>query len=182
MFSVNSGLQVQTVQWPLLLNWRKGKKMPTGQVFGRYTGQVYQVVIDGMVYVRSSDGYGTITQYNPENGNWSQLPTPPVMKYFGMTFEDQLVLVSGCVEGQSVLARGLADYPDLRITVWDSGKGRWVHPYPPIPTARYNPAAVGYQKHLIVAGGNSPNDEVEVLDSSSGKWHTPEPLPVECSP
>ena len=80
------------------------------------------------------------------------------------------------LNGQLVLAGG-ADYAD-RITVWDSGRSKWVHPYPHMPTGRAVPAAVGYQNYLIVACGFPYRSDVDVLDSSSGSQYSAQPVPV----
>ena len=90
--------------------------------------------------------------------------TPPV-PCFAMT----------SLNGQLVLAGGLSD---TSIRVWDSGRSEWVHPYPPMPTGRTQSAAVGYQNYLIVACGVYHKSEVEVLDSSSGRWYSAQPVPV----
>ena len=84
------------------------------------------------------------------------------------------------LNGQLVLIAGIAsDYtPDARIRVWDSGHSEWVYSYPPMPTKRPQPAAVGYQNYLIVACGGLWGSEVEVLDSSSGRWYSAQPVPV----
>ena len=119
-----------------------------------------------MVYCGGTDPLSnTVIQYNPESGEWSELPRPPVMG-FAMTL----------LNGQLVLAGGIGD--DARITVWDSGRSKWVHSYPPMPTGRSKSAAVGYQNYLIVACGYTGRSEVEVLDSSSGRWYSAQPVPV----
>ena len=64
------------------------------------------------------------------------------------------------------------------ITVWDSGHSEWVDPYPPMFTICRVPAAVGYQKYLIVACGFPNMSDVDVLDSSSGRWYSAQPVPV----
>ena len=118
-----------------------------------------------MVYCGGTDISNVVIQYNPENGDWSELPRPPV-KAFAMT----------SLNGQLVLAGGFGG--SARITVWDSGRSKWVHPYPPLPTGRAGSAAVGYQNYLIVACGFECRSEVEVLDSSSGRWYSAQPVPV----
>ena len=124
------------------------------------------VVINGTVYCGGNYTYSnTVIQYNPESGDWSELPRSPV-KGFAMT----------SLNGQLVLAGGFGG--DTRIRVWDSGRSEWVHPYPPMPTGRHWPAAVGYQKYLIVACGYNYRSEVDVLDSSSGRWYGAQPVPV----
>ena len=49
-----------------------------------------------------------------------------------------------------------------------------------MPTERSNPAAVGYQHYLIVACGykNGGVDTVEVLDGSSHRWYSAQPVPM----
>ena len=121
-----------------------------------------------MVYCGGTDpSFNTVNQYNPESGDWSELPTPPVNGGFAMTsLNGQLVLIGG----------GFGN--DARITVWDSGRSEWVHPYPPMPTGQGLSAAVGYQNYLIVACRFPCMSEVEVLDSSSGRWYSAQPVPV----
>ena len=121
-----------------------------------------------MVYCGGNDPTSyDVVQYNPESGDWRKLPRLPVMT-FAMT----------SLNGQLVLAGGLDSGDDARIRVWNSGRSEWVHPYPPMPTARGLSAAVGYQNYLIVACGAPYRDVVEVLDSSSGRWYSAQPVPV----
>ena len=118
-----------------------------------------------MVYCGGNNLADVVIQYNPESGDWSELPRSPV-EGFAMT----------SLNGQLVLAGGYGG--DARIRVWDSGHSKWVHPYPPMPTIRGGSAAVGYQNYLIVACGFYSSSEVEVLDSSSGRWYSAQPVPV----
>ena len=120
-----------------------------------------------MVYCGGTDLENNIViQYNPESGDWSELPRSPVG--FAMT----------SLNGQLVLAGGVGGGRDARITVWNSGRSKWVHPYRSMPTGRPLSAAVGYQNYLIVACGYAYLSEVEVLDSSSGRWYSAQPVPV----
>ena len=122
------------------------------------------VVINGMVYCGGNDTTNVVIQYNPRSGDWSELSRSPVAAFAMTSLNCQLVLAGGGGD-------------DTRITVWDSGRSEWVHPYPPMPTGRAMAAAVGYQKYLIVACGVRYKSEVEVLDSSSGRWYA-QPVPV----
>ena len=151
-------IQVPSLQWPLSLNWRKGKDISNDRLMFASS-----VVINGMVYCGGDAS--TVIQYNPESGDWSELPRSPV-DGFAMT----------SLNGQLVLAGGSGH--DARITVWDSSHSKWVHPYPPMPTGQGQSAAVGYQNYLIVACGFLCQNEVEVLDSSSGRWYSAQPVPV----
>ena len=132
-------------------------------IFQRHT-----VLLNGMVYVGGSDcADHNVQQYSPESGDWSKLPYAPVCGFAMTSLNGQLVLVGN---------HSASD--DDRITVWDSGRGEWAHPYPPMPTGRSMSAAVDYQNYLIVACGFIDMDTVEVLDSSSGRWYSAQPLPV----
>ena len=153
-------IQVPSLQWPFSLNWREGKDIPTDRLH-----LASSVVINGMVYCGGTSYSDVVIQYNPESGDWSKLPTPHVTAFAMTSLNGQLVLAGG---------RG----GETITTVWDSGCSEWVHPYPPMPTRRASSAAVGYQNYLIVACGYEYISEVEVLDSSSGRWYSAQPVPV----
>ena len=158
-------LQMQSLKWPLPLKWRRGKDIPTAGNM-----EVNTVVIHGVVYCGGNNiSCDDVVQYNPESGEWSKLSMPPEeLSGFAMTtLNGQLVLVGNHLEGD-----------EQRITVWDSGHREWVLPYHPMPTGRGMSAAVGYQNYLIVACGFMKRDTVEVLDSSSGRWYSAQPVPV----
>ena len=152
---------MKSLQWPLSLHWRRGNDIPT-----QWLSKVSSVIISAMVYCGGNNYCsGDVLQYNPVSGEWSELPSPPIQCFAMTSFNDQLVLAGG---------RG----DDTRITVWDSGHSKWVHPYPPMPTGRSASAAVGYQNYLIVACGYEYMDVVEVLDCSSGRWYNAQSVPV----
>ena len=150
-------LQVQPLQWPLSLNWRQGKNLPIDVLVCASS-----VVINGVVYCGGNVPTShDVIQLTLENGDWSKLPRSPVT-CFAMT----------SLNGQLVLAGG---WDDARIRVWDSGHS---DPYPPMSTGQWWSAAVGYQKYLIVACGFHYRSDVEVLDSSSGRWYSAQPVLV----
>ena len=156
-------LQVQSLQWPLSLNWKQGKDLPIDRlVFAS------SVVIDRLVYCGGNDPYSDdVIQFSPDNDDWSELPTPPVSGFAMTSLNGQLVLAGG--------------ENDSRIRVWDSSwsHNEWVHPYPLMSTGRGLAAVVGYQKYLIVACGFPYRSDVDVLDSSSGSWYNAQPVPVK---
>ena len=152
---------MQPLQWPLSLNWRQGKDLPIDELVWASS-----VVINGVVYCGGNNPASRdVIQLIPENGDWSELPRPPVTG-FAIT----------SLNGQLVLAGSVGD--DARIRVWDNDCSEWVHPYPPMSTGRVMSAAVGYQKYFIVACGYPKRNDVEVLDSSSGRWYSAQPVPV----
>ena len=115
------------------------------------------------------DSFRDVKQYNLISGKWNELHEAPVRDFCMTSLNGQLVLAGG----------GDSDGNDVNtITVWDSGRGEWVHPYLPMPTRRSQSAAVGYQNYLIVACGWLTMDIVEMLDSSSGRWYNAQPVPV----
>ena len=131
----------------------------------------HTVLLNGVVYVGDvgdarASAKCQVMQYSTESGEWSKLPRTTVWGFAMTSLNDQLVLVGS-----------LGGYED-RITVWKSGCGEWAHPYPSMPTGRSLSAAVGYKNHLIVACGWEYRDTVEVLDSSSCRWYSAQPLPV----
>lgn len=121
-----------------------------------------------------------MVRYNPASDDWSKLPKPPASNFAMTTFNDRLVLVGGvCSRKRGGLLGwfGSSHTTSDRVTVWDDGRREWIEAYTPMPTPRSLSAALGYQKYLIVACGLFLKDEVEVLDSSTGRWHKAQPVP-----
>ena len=86
-------MQVQSLQWPLSLNWRKGKDIPTDRL-----QLASSVVINGVVYCGGTDLDAIVViQYNPESGDWSELPRSPVNGFAMTSHNGQLVLAGGLV-------------------------------------------------------------------------------------
>ena len=117
-----------------------------------------------------------VLEYTPENDEWVELPRPPVW-FFGLAvLNNQLVLVGG--------REPFTEKQTNKLTVFDPSTRQWVHPYPPMATARSYPTAIAYQHYLIVAGGeevyNKSVSVVEIFDSVKEQWYTAEELPIEC--
>ena len=113
-----------------------------------------------MVYDITRDQYSTLPQYNA--------------KWFAMTsLNSQLVLAGGY--DIHVATRKATN----QIAVLESDE--WIHPYPPMNIARHSSTAVSFNNHIIVAGGGGDQgrriSSVEVLDVTSNKWSTADPLP-----
>ena len=134
----------------------------------RGTCYCHVVIINGVVYV-GGGGFNSVLEYHPGNGKWSKLPTPPVGLFAMASLNGQLVLVGDVGDGEGKI-----------LSVWEGARGGWAQPYPAMPTERSNPAAVGYQYYLIVACGykNGGVDTVEVLDGSSHRWYSAQPVPM----
>lgn len=155
---------IQSPKWPLPIQWRKGKDIPTGLC------TACAVVIGEIVYcggnsVNSSD----VALYVPDTGMWDLLRPPPVYDFFMTSLDGQLVLVGGSNDSGD-------DVPSL--TFWDSRLRWWEKRYPPMLMSRSQCAAVGYKNYLVVACGFPGVADVEVLDSSAGRWYHAQPVPV----
>ena len=105
-------------------------------------------------------------QYTIQGGQWREIVTP--VAGFGMAVVDNQLLIIGGVDD------------DGRYTnqVWalDSASGAWKQPFPAMPTARWWLSAVGYKRWMLVVGGDGQRC-VEVLDTTTNKWHVATPLP-----
>ena len=101
--------------------------------------------------------------------------------WYGLTiYDDHPVLVGGM------------EYPSHRLTnkIWllqslgEDGREEWKEDaIPPMPSRRHSVSAVGYDKLLLVAGGQDENyqpiDIVELYQL--GQWRSTTPLPRPCS-
>ena len=133
----------------------------------QWTFCCHVVIINGVVYVGGGWFIDDVLEYHPGSGEWSKLPTPLVGLYAMASLNGQLVLVGGDGEGKI-------------LRVWEGARGGWAQPYPAMPTGRSSSAAVGHQHYLIVACGykNGGVDTVEVLDGSSHRWYSAQPVPM----
>ena len=108
--------------------------------------------------------------------SWSFMDTPTY--YYGLTiYDDHLTLVGG------------VEYPGFRVTnkIWllqslgEDGREEWKEDaIPPMPSRRHSVSAVGYDKLLLVAGGNYQDIKTVEL-YQLGQWRSTTPLPRPCS-
>ena len=127
---------------------------------------------------KSADKKRTVMEYDLEKDEWDTLPLYDC-SHFGMAvLNDQLVLVGGiCVAHKT---------RSSELGVWNQNLQTWIHPFPPMPTARRSPSVVTHKDQwLIVVGGRCENlhtqlSTVEILDVQLGQWYhgaaTPQPL------
>ena len=148
----------------LSIKWMIKKDMP------QWTFYCHVAIINGVVYVGGGGFSVVVLEFHPGRGKWSKLPRPNAKDFAMATLNGQLLLVGGS-GGEGKILR-----------VWEGARGGWTQPYPAMPTGRWGSAAVGYQYYLIVAcGGNDNNgevDTVEVLDGSSHRWYSAQPVPM----
>ena len=164
------------------ITWRKAKRMP------KRLESAQSVVLSGNVYIGSEK---TVLLYSLEHDEWSELPKPP-QKYFSMAvLNNKLVLVGG-LEIHGMFTENVSD----KVTVWNSDKRKWTHPFPNMPLACYNVSSASYKGYLILTGGRQlmPQETslvtsdvevpslsvVEIFNSSNLKWYKGDPLPLEC--
>ena len=67
-----------------------------------------------------------------------------------------------------------------RLWVLD-GQSHWTQPLPPMLTKCYGASAVSTGNHLIVAGGLSDEDPLDIVQVYNGhEWMRAQPLPKAC--
>ena len=124
----------------------------------------------GRLYITTKDRvYFCVPMHAKSLINWHYRDLPPLVCDFTLaSFSSKLVLVGGCYF--SKVCTNQVYYLDLELE-WEE--------LPPMPTRRAHAVAVGYQKHLVVAGGRNDKDltDVEVYNSDSKQWKTVKPLP-----
>ncbi len=144
-------------------------KAPQG-VF--YKGELYI----GGGYVTQSKTATIIHKYEPVFQLWDQLPPCP-LKMFGMAcFDGRLVIVGGKEVGN------LSSNSSNKIYALNDDEQDWSMHIPPMTFARVSPVVIGYDRFLIVAGGNqgSLDYNMEVYDTVSKRWCSSPPLPTKC--
>lgn len=105
--------------------------------------------------------------YQMDADQWSELPPCPYKN-------------PGLVVVQDLTAVGGGDELNNYATLFSWNGEEWVNEYPPMKTARSQPAVVTNGSHLVVAGGwdgHGWTTAVEVLTLHSLSWSTVSPLP-----
>ena len=156
----------------ITLNWKEWKDRPLNM---DSWGQ--PVVLNGKLYIRggkwSAISEEKVLEYIPDSDQWTELPHTPVYAFTIATLRGQLLVVGG--EDKSTRKKSNT------ILTFNNDSKLWVETYHAMPTAFSSPAVVGYQDHLIVAGGLSSTHDripyVNILDTASNKWKTAQPLP-----
>ena len=127
-----------------------------------------------------NDDTARVFQYNPKQDTWSQLPICPT-RYFGLTqLDGKLVIVGGEHHAQIIPINDV--YVFQESETWENSI------IPPLPTARFYPAAFNYKSTIVVSGGiidwktdtyhSTRTNAVEVFQTKTFQWHHAEPLPA----
>ena len=153
----------------ITFHWKKCKDIPPQlSVHGQ------PVAIRGKLYVSGrSKRTVAILEYTPDHDQWSELPPPPVDNFTIATLKGQILVVGGKNKSTGAVASTILTY--------DRNSQQWIQCYPAMPAALTRPAVLGYQDHLIVAGGyNSKGAAVSdshILNSTNAEWIPTESLP-----
>ena len=160
---------------PLQISWRRGPDMPFGM-----SGYIQSVVVEGTVYVGGGDaGLGSdnsyiVMTYDISTGKWATLP-PYRTWGFAMT----------AINNQLVLVGGKSGHRMSKVGVLNVDNKQWTHPYPEMHTARSCCSVVVHNEWLVVAGGESTDEEdissVEVMNTNSKQWYAGPPTPTPWS-
>ena len=131
------------------------------------------VALNEKLYVEGLIGVTeTVLEYTPDRDQWTALPPPPVKDYTIATLRGKLLMVGG--------KDNSTDKKTNTILTFDENSQQWIQSHPAMPTVLTFSAVIGYQDHLIVAGGHSDGNripDVNILDTASNKWKTAQPLP-----
>ncbi|XP_064397166.1 probable serine/threonine-protein kinase drkD [Halichondria panicea] len=160
-----------TVPSAITFNWKTCKDKPEG-----INVLDHPVAINGKAYMRGMSNWTDIVLvYTPDQESWDELRCPPlsVIWFTVATLRGQLLVVGGQEKSTKEKAN--------TILTFHERSRQWVKLFPPMPIALSLPEVVAYQNNLIVIGGYGTNDhkiaDVNILDTTSNKWITAEPLP-----
>ena len=120
-------------------------------------------VVHGNTAYFSQDYY--VYSYTLASDEWTTLP-PCEYGCFGLAVVNDKVTTIG---GWSDMCWSSGKTTNIILCLEDQGT-KWRELLPPMPTARYRPAAVTTPTHLIVAGGEAGITHVEILDTITLQW------------
>ena len=138
-------------------------------------------VINGKVYCGGGETYDYGDQhvvycYNPSQDNWTTLP-PLSVRYFCLgQVNGKLVAVGGWKKSNRTAAN--------EVHTYDERSRKWKQTIPPMPTARHSPGILSLQSALVVAGGDTSDEEytdaVEIFKADTSQWYRTDRLPTPC--
>ena len=122
------------------------------------------VVHRNIVYCISYDRSTTIYQYQPDEDEWQEHSHSP-HRYPGLAIIKELLTIIGG-GGRSGKTNKLLSWRD----------GRWEEVFPPMNTARSEPAVITHDRYVIAVGGEGETS-VELFTVSTNTWSTVTSLP-----
>lgn len=109
------------------------------------------VEFNGSIYVGggdtgsdNSDAGFKVYAFNITKRRWSVLPPTPQHRFAIAVVKRKLLVVGGADNKSAVTGK---------VTTWDGVNSVWHTEYPPVPTSRSDPAAIGHSNYVIVVGG-----------------------------
>ena len=140
-------------------------------------GKVYIVVYDASV--EGSRHYPYV--YDANRKKWSVLPELPSQQFSLVTVSSrkQLFAIGGVIMSDNIVE------VTNNVFLWDEKFGKWLTPYPDMPTARHSSSCASYESAVIIAGGVSRLNPqtmtraVEVLQftDTGSQWSVVDQLP-----
>ncbi len=139
--------------------WQSLPNIPVDMRYGS------SAMIEDKIYFKLWDSK---TVYKFSNSQWNELPFCPNYYYTIVSVDDMLTTVGG-----------LSLSPSNKLYSYINNQ--WVKHFPPMPTKRYNTAAVYTNNTLVVAGGDNAWSltTVEILNTVNRQWSSVSSLPVK---
>jgi len=135
-----------------------------------YEGKIY--LLGGNTLGHNGGAVAWFDEYNPETGEWRVMPDAPNARdhFAAIVIDSQLVAAAGRQTRQPSPAAN----PVMQTDVFDFASNQW-RQGEAIPTVRAGTVAVGYDNHVLVAGGeiNTSSDAlnvVEAYDPADDSW------------
>ena len=163
-------------------SWTKGAEIPEDRRRGAagaavYNDQIY--VVGGIQNGHASGQVRWLDSFDPATGQWTKLANAPRKRdHFQVAvINDKLYAAGGRRSSQATGQTFELTIPE--VDVYNFATGQWT-PLPPsgdLPTERAGSTTIAVGNYLIVMGGESAaqteaHDEVEALNTETGKWHS----------
>ena len=160
--------------------WRKGDPIPEDRQRGSAGVAVYReriYLICGVTDLYDPEITSWIDRYDPKTGKWKKLADAPRNRgHFHAGISDGKIYAAG---GSSPSGSGLDNSGILvtEVDVYDIASGKWTSlpEEQNLPTPRAACSTVNIMDHIVVIGGESPDQEeafrqVEAYDTERGAW------------
>lgn len=160
--------------------WRRGDPMPEDRLRGSAGVAVYReeiYLIGGVTDMQKSETCLWLDRYDPKKGKWKKLADAPRERgHFHAGICNGIIYAAG---GNSP-SGDMEDHSENLIAEVDmyeieSGKWKSLPPGLMLPTPRVACATVNILDHIVVIGGESPDQKeahtrVEAYDTENGSW------------
>ncbi len=160
--------------------WRQGASIPQDRLRGSAGVAVYReriYLIGGVTDMQNSETCSWLDRYDPKKGKWKKLANAP---------RERGHFHAGICNGIIYAAGGNSPLPDMNdhsenliyeVDMFEIESGKWksLPPELKLPTPRVACATVNILDHIVVIGGESPDQSealtrVEAYDTENGSW------------